>query len=169
MRLSLSAALALLSLAACAERVVEVGVPFDAAATRAAMSPGTNTVEGQGFLRQAGGGVVTCAGEEVQIYPATAFAKARVAALHGTSEGGILRAFEGASQDNLPPEYISTMRRTICDADGNFVFSGLADGEYFVTTVVVWKVGNSWIPEGGRITRPVRVNGGSTARALLNA
>src|SRR4030095_16529486 len=60
--------------AGCATRQpVQMQTAFDPLEHNAYMEPGENSIKGQGFLRQQGGGVVTCAGSEVFMVPATSF------------------------------------------------------------------------------------------------
>ena len=52
---------------------VEVQAKFDEEEIRRYSEPGTSGVKGQAFLRQQGGGIVTCAGSEVFLVPATPY------------------------------------------------------------------------------------------------
>ncbi|KWT64450.1 MULTISPECIES: hypothetical protein [unclassified Variovorax] len=48
---------------------------------------------------------------------------------------------------------------------GFFTFDGLADGEFFVTTVVLWQVG--YAVEGGALMGRVAVAGGESKEITL--
>lgn len=119
---------------------------FNAIQASELLKPGTNTIKGGAFMRQIGGGVVTCAGETVNLIPVTSYATARMKAIYDTdgSDG-----FTGINQTRMmtfTPDvegYQFLTRKTRCDAQGNFVFDKVATGSFFVTTTVRWSVGNS--------------------------
>ena len=128
---------------------------------------GPNAIEGQAFLRQRGGGVVTCAGEPVTLIPVSDHAIDRFRQIYGSAQGGIVRVPISLDvESNRDSVYDSFTRHTECDAEGDFEFGGLADGEYFVTTGVYWETAGGL--EGGSLASRVRVEGGETARVLLN-
>lgn len=162
--LYLMASLALL--AACGAPV-EVQAPFDAREVAYISSRGPATVSGQAFMRQNGGGVVTCAGETVHLIPAGAYTKEFMTKAFRSPQGGRIPAIM-AFQTDHPAEYGRLQRRTTCDAEGDFEFQGVANGEYYVTSVVLWQVGDSFIPEGGALAKYVRVSNGNSQRVLLN-
>lgn len=162
------AALATLTLAACAGRVVETTVPFDPNEVSYINQRGSADIEGQAFFRQRGGGVVTCAGEEVRLAPAGEYTTQRMTQIYGSAQGGRVNVLQGVSQDNLDPGYLSMMRTSVCDAEGDFIFSNVANGDYYVLTRVLWTVGDSFIPEGGGLAQRVQVRDGQDVRVLLN-
>ncbi len=165
MRLLLALACASFLGACAAPVVVNVGVPFDAAAAQRMLADGPNTVRGNAFLRQRGGGVVTCAGAEVVLVPATAYAQRVFAALYGTSAGAAMQAPNTVDIQPKSVQFSKLLRRTQCDAQGNFVFERVADGDWFVETTITWVVGNS--PQGGPIMRRVSVAGGSSVTVIV--
>ena len=63
------------------------------------------------------------------------------------------------------PEYLSLMKKTIPDAQGNFTFENLAAGTFYVTTMITWYAGNS--QQYGRAMRKVTVSGGETKKIVL--
>ncbi|MGL4711601.1 MAG: hypothetical protein ACRCWP_03290, partial [Shewanella sp.] len=82
------AAVFLILLAGCASPTVKLNTQFDAAEAKKLMEKGNNAIEGNAFLRQRGGGVVTCSGMTVQLVPATAYATERALSYFGTTENG---------------------------------------------------------------------------------
>jgi hypothetical protein len=63
-------------------------------------------------------------------------------------------------------------RRTIADGSGNFEFSGLPAGDYYVVTAVAWGVptGMQFFPveqTGTALTAKVHVNDGEPKRVIL--
>lgn len=143
----------------------EITAKFDAAAAASLMAPGKNTIRGNAFLRQQGGGVVTCAGAEVSLIPATAYATERMAALYGPL--GNQSHVSRRSTKFIPDLaiYHTTKRHTRCDAQGNFVFEDVADGSFYVVTGVWWQVAT---PQGGNVMHPVTVQGGQAAALIMS-
>lgn len=157
---------AMVGLAGCAETIT-TSVQFDPAEVSYINQSGPGRIEGQAFLRQRGGGVVTCAGTEVKLIPAGDYARDRLSQIYGSQEGGRIPVLGSVSQENVPQEYLTMIRTATCDADGNFAFSGLAIGEYYVLASVTWTVGGSYVPEGGAIMRLVNV-GSTPVRVILS-
>lgn len=136
-------------------RVVPMVNVFDASEVAYVHERGTNTIEGNAFMRQRGGGVVTCAGEGVLLIPAGEYARERMRIIFGTDERS---AYTGRFGGQVPDdagsvEYSDHLRSTQCDSEGRFEFDGVAAGSYFVWTQVEWTAGNS--PQGGLLMAPV--------------
>lgn len=147
---------------------IRVQAEFDADQARRLMSDGVNIIKGNAFMRQRGGGVVTCAGAQVFLIPATEYAARRINIIYGT---GADRAFTNAKLDMKfnpdPPEYYSLTKTTRCDAQGNFSFDRVADGEFFVQTSVSWEVARRI--QGGQLMHRVKVSNGSVANVILSS
>lgn len=155
---------------------INISAAFDEAAARLQMGDGQGVLIGNAFMRQQGGGVVTCAGSPVFVIPATAYAIERMQSLY---QGPVLanatsfRKSLDAQYDTLvrkfapdPPAYTELTRRTTCDAQGNFSFNGLKDGRYFVSTAVSWSTG-SWRQQGGNLASQVEIKGGRADRLVM--
>ena len=102
--------------------------PFNSADFAAWGGAGPATLHGQAFLKTVGGAVKTCAGSRVLLLPATPY----VDELLAKEKVGI------AVQAD--PRLTSYSRTTICDAQGNFSFTGLPVKRWFVMTHVTWGV-----------------------------
>lgn len=147
---------------------LRISAVFDAAAARDAIKDGPHTISGSAFMRQRGGGVVTCAGYEVSLIPVNAYAETRISYLYAERNAG----FRPVSADRLafdpdPPEYQELRRQTKCDQRGEFRFEAVADGEYFVIAVVIWEAGKS--AQGGTLFTRVKVQGRSPSPLMLSA
>lgn len=140
---------------------------------------GNITINGSAFLRQRGGGVVTCAGSIVSLIPAGKHARERMEILYDSdafSVRGLSMSEELAqiaksntkSRTHLaddPPrgfpeeslEYLQYRRETRCDAEGKFKFPNVSAGTYFITTSVEWTVG--YKPQGGTLMLHVSLFG----------
>lgn len=112
--------------------------------------------EGQAFLRQKGGGIVTCAGAPVLVAPATNFMRE---VLSFTRAGGNLAAQKGPGE-----QFNAILRTGQCDAQGNFSMAGLPPGRWIVATGVEWTVG--YQRQGGMLQREVDIP--TTDKVLLS-
>lgn len=136
---------------------VPMGNVFTVEDHAAYIKAGTGALAGQAFLRQQGGGVVTCAGSQVMLFPATPYFREVLLIMRSGDTPIINRQF---------PEMAVLDRRSQCDAQGNFVFTGLPAGRYIVLTQVQWMVG--YHAQGGVVGREVDVPETGTANALLS-
>jgi len=141
---------------------VAMQTPFLEADHRAYLEPGTSAIRGQGFLRQQGGGVVTCAGEMVMIVPATGFFWEMVHHIQQGHEPNLVTAVAPAST----PALVRLFHQSQCDAQGNFAFDALAPGKWVVLTQVKWKVGYGM--QGGNLLRQILLPAGTTLQVLLS-
>jgi len=166
--------LAAVTLAACAPPLpfmmrgphVEIAQPFDATQAEAALHPGSATVSGNAFMRQRGGGVVTCAGQSVVLTPATPYATARASAKFGVGGNGF-RSADVPPVRFTPdePAFAEMARKTRCDSSGRFAFDLVADGVYFITTEVTWFAGSA--AQGGELMKRVIVTDGKSRDVVI--
>jgi len=180
---------------------------FDANAAQELLRKGNNTIRGNALVRQAGGGVVTCAGAEVLLIPATAHATERMLAEYGHLPWGRYSTYAHAPERMVaeygvhcpscaikhiapatevyqgyggryikfvpdPVEYRILNKKTVCDAQGDFVFKEVSDGVFYVTTIVSWIVpkvhGSGTETHGGSLMQRVTVSGGETKEIVLS-
>lgn len=121
------------------------------------MGSGPATLNGQAFLTTRGGDVKTCAGNEVQLYPANQF------------DLKLLNAFSrGDKIIDYAPQMASitqaNIRTTVCDAGGNFEFNNIPAGPWLIKTEVRWDAGTAdqVFPQGGYLIRGVSLKPGAT-------
>jgi hypothetical protein len=120
-------------------------------------SSGSASITGQAFLRQQGGGVVTCAGSKVVLFPATPY----------------FREFVGHLRAGRIPEVSPTSgaggiaKRGQCDAQGNFAFTSLPAASWLVVTEVTWIAGRYSSQQGGPLIREVAISPGQPHQVLL--
>lgn len=171
---------AMASLAACVHQPqvrppVQIAWEFDQKAAEDQLGDGSNTLTGSAFMRQQGGGVVTCAGAEVALIPETKYANDRLSKLYGapvfqgsttvrTATDAIL--YGEPKFDPDPPAYRNLMRRTTCDAQGNFTFDRVKSGAYYLVTRVLWSVGHS--QQGGFLATMVNVSDGRVTKVIMS-
>lgn len=138
--------------------------PFDKAEATAMLVDGPNTVEGSAVVRTRGGEARTCAGIKVELVPATAYATERMLALYGSTE----RGFNNSRAYTFVPDeadYDTAVRQVVCDAQGRFRFTNVADGTFYVVTSVQWDAITSY--EGGMLMQRVELSGGETASFVM--
>ncbi|MES1927437.1 putative lipoprotein [Salinisphaera sp. T31B1] len=142
--------------------------PFDAEKAQQMLKPGPNTITGSAVIRQSGGGVVTCAGNPVYLVPSTEYATQRIRAIYGNGYKGYVPAAGYRKIEFIPdePGYNKYTRQTSCDAQGNFEFTSVADGYFYVTTAITWSV--NYVAQGGALMQYVDVRGGETEKVVLS-
>lgn len=148
-----------------------VSTPFDPAAYAWFSAEGDNTITGNAVLRTVGGDVRTCAASSVGLVPGGAYTRERMMLVYGNVERGYRSiSAPGVQFANDSPAYLAMLRQAPCDAQGNFTFTGLPDGEYFVLSRVVWGVPMQYHTEmqGGTLMQRVEVRGGETKRIVLS-
>jgi len=161
--LALAATTSLLS-ACVVMQPVNIAAPFDTKEASIINKTGNNAITGSALIKRNDGQTVTCSGEEVTLLPYTAYTSARIGAIYGNNSKGMSRAPKREFIPD-PAEYMTMRKNTTCNAQGFFSFKNLADGEYFVVTVVKWTVDYS--VQGGALMRRVAVKGGETTEIVL--
>jgi len=112
---------------------------------------GANGISGQAFLKQQGDSVVTCAGSRVLLLPATSYFREMFWHI-------IITGSDPEPPATPYPSLKSMIRRTQCDAQGNFSFPEIPDGTWFILTQVNARDGGVLITEvtlSNRRTTPV--------------
>jgi hypothetical protein len=136
----------------------------------AGYGPGLNAVIGQAFLTQRGGGVVTCAGRTVQIYPDHVYFNRRYLDI----ERGLIPEYEFSNEGQ---SYIKT---SVCDAQGNFEFRNIPSGDWVIKVDVSWEVPklgyNAWVgyynttsKQGGSLKKSVTVKDDEINKFIVTA
>lgn len=154
-------------LAGCAipAKTINLSTDFNLSQAEELLKPGSNTIEGSALIRQKGGDIVTCAGVEVALIPVTDYATERMVAIYGSDQKGYRSSGNLKFEPDLP-EYYEATKRVLGDAQGEFVFSDVTDGEFYISTRITWTVGYS--SQGGVLMKRVKVEGGETERVVLS-
>lgn len=148
-------------------RIAHLNTTLDVNEMEKALSPGNNKIIGSALFRQNGGGVVSCAGDQISLDPVMDYSSERIKDIYGSDQSGYLLI--GMPQVKFQPdnpEYSKLTRVTTCDAQGTFEFDSVKDGEYYLTTAITWMAGYS--PQGGLLMQRVKVIGGETKRVVLS-
>ena len=144
------------------------------------LKPGKNTIKGEAFLRQLGGNVITCAGYNVYLIPATDYAQERMSVLYNSKEGGFnpvihmipftdMSSVKSTNTYNFIPDetkYHQLNKSTICNADGQFEFLNIADGTFYITTTVFW-IDLQNRPNGGALSKKITISNGKKQEIIL--
>lgn len=135
-------------------------------------SSGSNTVTGQAFLRQKGGGIVTCAGESVSMRPDTEYFND----IFDDISNGYL------SNNQINSEEKELFKVSQCDAQGNFEFYKIPAGKWVIRVNVSWSVysvGSIPLPhgtyyytndakQGGVLAKEVTVQNGEINKFIIS-
>jgi len=113
----------------------QMQTPFNSAEHRPYLEAGEYSIQGQAFLNQQGGGVVTCAGTEVLLVPATTFFREAVNSANSFKTP--------QTTEKIDRSFRTTIRSSQCDAQGNFSFQKIPKGSWFIITEVFWRAGGS--------------------------
>jgi len=154
-------------LTGCAGQVIPISREFHPEEAKRLAAPGPNIISGSALIRQQGGGVVTCAGLPINLIPKTAYATERMEAIWGNSVKGYAPAYSMQMTFTPdPPGYHQHASHTRCDAQGNFQFPNVADGEFYLVSVITWVVARQ--AQGGGMMQAISVNGGEAKEVVLS-
>ncbi len=144
---------------------------FDVQLAEKLMKKGNNSIVGNAFFRQRGGGVVTCAGSEVLLIPETAYSRERMRILYKMNENGAnVNYFSYYNFIPTPPEYYKLIKRTVCDSSGHFKFDNITDGSFFVSVLISWETPSGrymTVKNGGALMKEVKVQGGEKKEIIM--
>lgn len=148
-------ALILLSGCATVNEPVKMQVAFNHAEHEMFKRSGSHTVKGQAFLRQRNGGVVTCAGNAVLMFPDTPFFREFIKIVDSGKKPEITKT------ELIPENWRSIIKNSQCDAQGNFSFTNIPTGQWIVVTTVVWQIPGRYTAydQGGSVIKYFMVNG----------
>ncbi|MBI1210747.1 MAG: hypothetical protein GC190_04745 [Alphaproteobacteria bacterium] len=168
-------AVAAVALSACASTRIsrhETGsghVSFDPRAVAWSTKIGGNAIVGTADLTTSNGESRTCAGLEVRLVPDAPYTRDRIAMLYGTTTEGFVDASQARHVQQradaaVDPAYARSHKVTMCDGQGRFEFSKLANGTYYVLAPVVWRKPGAATTDGGFLMQRVTLSGGETKR-----
>ena len=131
-------------------------IPFNSSEVSWIDHRGVGSVQGLATVFEDNFEPKTCAGNLVYLIPVGEYSSYRIERLYGN----IIRGHSPASnQNNLPapdPKYLSMTKTTECNSYGEFLFTDLPFGNYFVTTFVLWE--SDGITYGGNLMQQVKVS-----------
>jgi hypothetical protein len=160
----------ILAAAAVAAEPVKLDSKFDIDAVRFVKQTGTSTVSGKASLKLADGTVKSCAGFNIELLPVAAYSKERIVRTYGNDEHGqILMEQNPPKFTPDAPEYHDMLIKGACDLRGEFSFSNVPAGDYFVIALIIWDDASSPTPRktGGGVMKRIRVSPESRVVVLL--
>ena len=131
---------------------VKIQARFDYSEHERFAQRGENGISGIGFLDRETA-TATCAGSRVLLLPGTPYFREMIA--------HIVAGSEPEPPDRPFPRLKGMIRRTQCDAQGSFSFSGIPDGEWFILTEVNARTG------GGVLIGKLTVGDAEITRVVL--
>lgn len=137
---------------------VDIKSPLNKVDYQSHLGSGNNSIEGQAFLRQKSGGVVTCAGNSVFLFPATDFFREVLQIVKSGRKTG------KTSVDRRTVQEI--IRESKCNTQGGFKFDNLPDGDWIVATDIFWKTGR--LRQGGAVSSEIGTNDGHTSEIIMS-
>lgn len=157
------------AIAGCAPKIMTATIaPADLEAAAMSLQPGTATIKGSALLRQRGGGVVTCAGNEVFLIPSTESTAHEFLRIFGGDSGFVSNGGTslGGGKFVAPPE---PYRRTVCNTQGFFAFDKVQPKKWYVMTTVLWEIPNQFgsTTQGGTLLGVADPNEGAETEITL--
>lgn len=134
-------------------------VPFPVAEYAALPTTGTGSVTGQAFMRTVGGDVKYGAGSDVFLLPATSY----------TTQWYTENYLGGRPLENPDPRASQGQLVTQADGGGNFTFTSVPPGNYYLSSAVRWQAPSQYglLPQGGVIAKLITVTDGKQSREML--
>ena len=131
-------------------------IPFPVSEYKKLPTEGSSKVKGQVFMKTRGGDVKVGAGNEVMLNPVTSYSLQWYNASYK----------QGKPISQKDPRYDKYIFSTIADAQGNFEFTGIPGGEYFLVGSVTWEAPTlGW--QGGYIAKRIKISDGKVYRIIL--
>lgn len=119
---------------------------------------GTATVSGKAFLKLASGAYRDCAGFNIELLPVSAYSSERIGKTYGNnSQGQILLEQNPPKFTPDAPEYHEMLLKGACDERGDFTFTKVPAGDYYVMAFIT----------GGAAMKRISVSAGSNQVVLL--
>jgi hypothetical protein len=148
------------------EQNIVLSTTFDPKEAAFIHKTGTGRIDGQAFMRQVGGQVVTAAGESVVLLPSVSYTDEIVAAAKAAEARGPYAPKPKLEADPALKEYAKV---TQADATGNFSFDRLGPGEYYLYTTVKWGVPtrHGINNQGGELVERVSLGKGEQRRVIM--
>ena len=137
---------------------------YDPAETLWMQEEGDNSLHGSALIRQAGGGIVTCAGNIVYLAPDSTYATEYFNVAFGNANKGYV-IVDTLEIVNLSQEFLADRLVTTCDTLGKFTFGNLPDGKYYLVSSIFWFVGG--LKQGGTMMQKVELRDGETINTVL--
>lgn len=103
------------------------------------------------------------------LVPVTAYTEERMRASIGSATKGYLPHFRRATSGIGDPNLYKISRTSACDGAGNFEFSELPSGSYFILAEITWGVPQRGftLQQGGTLMEKVSVENAATRKIVM--
>jgi hypothetical protein len=131
---------------------------------------GNSTVTGTASIKLADGTIKNCAGFNVELLPIAAYSKERIVRTYGNDQQGQILLEQNPPKFTPDvPEYHDTLIKGACDERGEFRFSNVPAGDYFVMAFIIWEDASGAAPRklGGAAMKRIHVDAGSRVEVQL--
>jgi hypothetical protein len=150
----------IMAVTAAAGDPVKLDSTFNVDEVRFVKLQGDSTVTGKAFLKLADGTHKDCGGFNVELLPVAAYSTERIVKTYGNDEQGqILMEQDPPKFTPDAPAYHDMLIKGACDLRGDFTFSNVPAGDYFVMAFIIWDDTSSPTPRktGGGVMKRIRV------------
>lgn len=124
---------------------------------------GKATISGQAFLKTRGGDIKYGAGNIVSLTPATAFVREAASLANRSSDDN--NTILASTPSTTVPTLKMYMRQTTADGNGNFSFTGLTPGDYYIECGIFWSTGR--YTTGATVRKLISVKKDEQVRVVL--
>jgi hypothetical protein len=146
-------------------KTINISSTFNSNLAKSLLKEGDNKIQGSALIRQAGGGVISCAGRKVHLIPKTEYQTERIIHLYGNETKG----YNSNNNYNFSPEpedFKNLNKAVLCDVQGYFEFDNVADGSFYIVSSIFWRV-TQYRNEGGSLFAQVSVKNGETKKIII--
>ncbi len=122
-------------------KTYDVKKKYDSSQIAWSKSKGTSVISGEAFLlKKLDGSIVTCAGQNVMLTARSDYSNERFAILYGFEEDAYGKTFtpKPVQLSGAPSEYFSDKKIKKCNSKGEFSFTQVPNGKYFLEARVWW-------------------------------
>jgi len=153
---------------ALAGDAVKIDSEFKADEVKFVKQPGTSTVTGKAFLKLADGTYKDCAGFNIELLPVAAYSNERITKTYGNNQHGQILLEQNPPKFTPDvPEYHEMLLKGSCDQRGEFRFSKVPAGDYFVMAFIIWETSTTPPRKtGGGVMKRITVPAGSAVKVL---
>jgi hypothetical protein len=148
-------------LVGCEQKILRPTIPFDPDEMEQALKPGPYTITGQAFAKTQSGEVKYAAGNTIILLPLTAYIKQALA---------LQESEDAFTKVQIDKRLLDKRKEATADGEGRFKFSGLAQGEYYMETKILWLVSTRYgnIETGGTVKARINLTGNFESGNNLN-
>lgn len=167
----LSFTLLLLSPFAFSQEPIQLKNTFNLDEVKWVKTVGNSSIHGKAFLKLKNNESKGCADFSVELLPIAKYSNERILKTYGNNDHGQILI-----EDNPPKftpdakEYHDMVIKTKCNANNEFSFNNISDGEYYVIGFIIWDKNENGTAAktGGAVMNKVKVSPNTKIEVLLN-